>query len=231
MLGKILVVDDDIALTDTVVQILSRHGYAALVAHTAEDGLDLARQATVSLALLDIMIPVMGGYELCQQIRKQSKIPIIFLTALEDVENIVKGLDSGADDYLTKPFDAAVLIARIRAQLRRMQRLAEPSSPHLLTFGEGEIEVDLPAHQITVRGKSVELTPREFELFAVLVTNAGRVITKSELVQMAWGPRFNDAKENLKPYIHYLRKKIESDPNSPRWILTARGVGYRFANE
>ena len=231
MSGKILLVDDDIALTDNVVQILEREGFTALVAHTAEDGLEFALQAQPDLALLDIMIPVMGGFELCQQIRNQSHMPIIFLTAMEDVDSIVHGLDIGGDDYLTKPFDEPVLLARIRAQLRRIQRLDQPTAPDKLVFGDGEIMVDLPAHRVTVRGDSIDLTPREFELFAVLVTNAGRVVTKGELIQMAWGPKFNDAKENIKPYIHYLRKKIEADPAAPRWILTARGVGYRFANE
>ncbi len=231
MSGKILVVDDDVALTDNVVQILQREGYTFLVAHTAEDGLHLALQAQPDLALLDIMIPVMGGFELCRQIRHQSALPIIFLTAMEDVDSIVHGLDIGGDDYLTKPFDEPILIARIRAQLRRMQRLSQPTTPDTLTFGDGEIIVDMPSHRVTVRGELVDLTPREFELFSVLVTNAGRVVTKGELIQMAWGPKFNDAKENIKPYIHYLRRKIEADPAAPRWILTARGVGYRFANE
>lgn len=230
MLSKILVVDDDTSLTDTIVQLLEENGFEPLVAHTAEDGLSLALSAEPDLGLLDINIPVMGGLELCQRIRLTSSLPIIFLTALGETDQIVHGLGVGADDYLVKPYDPAVLLARIKAHLRRVQRVDKPI-PMRYDFGDGSLIVDMPARQVIVHGKEVEMTPREFDLLAVLVRNAGRVITTTELIQTAWGARFKDATDNIKPYIHYLRKKIEDDPASPRWIVTARGVGYRFVDE
>lgn len=226
----ILVVDDDTALVDTIAQLLEEEGFSVLVAHTAEDGLKLAFSAEPDLALLDIMIPVMGGLELCQLVRSRSAMPIIFLTAMGDIDSVVQGLSVGADDYLVKPYQAPELVARIQAHLRRIQR-TEPTNPRKLVFSNGTLIIDLPARQVIVNGVDVELTPREFDLFAVLVQNAGRVITTSELIQLAWGARFKDATDNIKPYIHYLRKKLEVDPASPRWIVTARGVGYRFVDE
>ena len=230
MLNKILIVDDDVSLTDTIVQFLEETGYQSLIAHTAEDGLQLALSAEPDLALLDIMIPSMGGLELCQHIRSQSSMPIIFLTALGDVESVVHGLGAGADDYLVKPYKAPELLARIRAHLRRIERV-HPRQSSKLTFGNGELIIDLPARRVTVRGENVEMTPREFDLLAVLARNEGRVITTNELIQTAWGAKFRDATDNIKPYIHYLRRKLEADPASPRWIVTARGVGYRFVDD
>lgn len=230
MLSKILVVDDDVSLTDTIVQLLEENGLDPLVAHTAEDGLSLAMSAKPDLALLDIMIPTMGGLELCQRIRVSSSMPIIFLTALGETEQIVHGLGVGADDYLVKPYEPAVLLARVKAHLRRTQRV-ETTLPTRYEFGHGDLVIDIPSRRVLVEGVDVEMTPREFDLLAVLVRNAGRVITTTELIQTAWGARFRDATDNIKPYIHYLRKKIEKDPASPRWILTARGVGYRFMDD
>jgi DNA-binding response OmpR family regulator len=229
MLGKILVVDDDVALAKTIETILIDAGFVAVLAHTAEDGLQLARSQKPDLALLDVMVPNMGGWEACQQLREFSDIPIIFLTALGDVENIVRGLEMGADDYLVKPFRQPEILARIKAHLRRAQ--PPEGVEERFTFGGGSLLVDLPAHNVKVDARNVELTPREFELLAVLVRNAGRVVTTADLVRQAWGLKDEDAQDNIKPYIHYLRRKIEADPASPRWIRTVRGVGYRFEEE
>ena len=228
--GKVLVVDDDVSLTETVVQLLEEDKHQVLVAHTAEDGLKLALSAEPHLVLLDIMIPTMGGLEACQRIRERSNVPIVFLTALGDVDSVVHGLSVGADDYLVKPYQPPVLLARVKAYLRRGQR-TEPASPNMLIFGDGDFRINLPSRQVKVYGREVDLTPREFDLLATLVQNAGRVITTNELIQTAWGPKFRDATDNIKPYIHYLRKKIEADPARPRWILTARGGGYRFNDQ
>lgn len=227
MLERILVVDDDVRLTTTIEAILKEAGYAPLVAHTAEDGLRLAINREPDLALLDVMMPNMGGWELCRRLRDFSDMPIVFLTALSDVQDIVRGLELGADDYLVKPFKRPELLARIKAHLRRMP---ENKVPAELLFGEGELVIDLMKRGVSVRGEVVELTPREFDLLATLARHAGRVLTKEELLRQAWGLEDKDAQDNLKPYIHYLRKKIEQDSTSPRWILTARGVGYRFAD-
>ncbi len=229
MTTKILVVDDDLPLAETIIQLLEDEAFRPIVAHTAEDGLKLAIAAEPDLVLLDIMIPDMGGLSVCQRIRERSDVPIIFLTALGDVDSVVHGLSVGADDYIIKPYQSEVLLARIKAQMRRKRDI--PHQPTRLIFGDGELLVDLPARYVEVNGKEIDLTPREFDLLAVLVENAGRVITTTELIQTAWGAKFRDATDNIKPYIHYLRRKLEADPATPRWILTARGVGYRFNNQ
>lgn len=229
MSAKILVVDDDVALTHALEQMLADAGYIPLLAHTAEDGVHLALLQHPDLVLLDIMVPSMGGWEACRRIREVSQVPIIFFTALGNVEDIVTGLEMGADDYLVKPLDPAEFLARVKAHLRRMQKDAKATQK--LVFGDGELTLDLAARIVTVGEREVELTPREFELFATLATNAGRVVTTADLVRQAWDMHDEAALDNIKPYIHYLRKKIEADPAAPRWIVTVRGVGYRFADE
>lgn len=229
MICKILVVDDDAALTKTIERILIDAGYSVILAHTAEDGVRQALTQRPDLVILDIMVPNMGGWEVCQRIREASDIPIIFLTALGNVENVVQGLEMGADDYMVKPFKHPEILARIRAHLRRRQPAAERQQKH--QFGEGALSIDLSSHVVRLEGREVELTPREFELLATLVDNAGRVVPTPDLVWKAWGLKDESALDNIKPYIHYLRKKIELDPASPRWIKTVRGVGYRFADE
>lgn len=227
--ARILIVDDDIALAKTIERILVDASYEVLLAHTAEDGLRIALSQQPALVLLDVLVPQMGGWEACRRLRALSDVPIVFLTALAEVEYIVQGLETGADDYLVKPFKHSELLARIKAHLRRMQAVSKPSQQYV--FGDGSLMIDLPAHLVRTNGREVELTPRESELLAALVGNAGRVVPTADLVRQAWGMKDRNAVENIKPYIHYLRKKIEVDPASPRWILTVRGVGYRFADE
>lgn len=224
----ILVVDDDTTLAQTIATLLEEAGYQTLVAYTAEDGLRLAlSQAEPDLFILDIMIPVMGGVPLCEQIRSHTDVPIVFLTALGDVASVVQGLEAGADDYLVKPCAEAELLARVKAHLRRIDRSRITDR---LIFGNGELVINLTSRRVQLSGHDIDLTPREYALLEVLARNAGRVITTSELIQTAWGSHFKDSTDNIKPYIHYLRKKIERDPASPNWILTARGVGYLFAD-
>ncbi len=225
MSARILVVDDDIPLTRTLQRVLAGDGYFSLTAHTAEDGLYLALSETPDLILLDVMIPNMGGWEVCRRVRIESEVPIIFLTALGDAENIVKGLELGGDDYIVKPFNPKVVLARIKAHLRRSNT---PEQTKTLRFDDGALVIDLQGYTVTKDGQLVDLTPREFQLLAVLARNAGRVLTTNELVQSAWGMDKSLSRDNIKPYIHYLRKKIERDPTSPDWIQTVRGIGYRF---
>lgn len=228
MTTRILVVEDDVMLAKTLTATLTEAGYAPLLAHTAEDGLLLAQSQGPRLALLDVMVPTMGGWELCRRIRNDSDLPIIFLTALGDVDNVVRGLEMGADDYLVKPVQEKELLARVRAHLRRT---AQSQAARTFWFGDGELRVDLDARTVVVRGEEIELTPREFDLLTVLAQHAGKVLPTSELIRRAWSIDDPNAIANIKPYIHYLRKKIEDDPADPRWILTARGVGYRLADE
>ena len=226
---KILVVDDDIPLTKTIMRILLSADYIPIVAYTAEDGVALAKEKNPSLALLDVMVPTMGGWEMCRQIRRFSDMPIIFLTAMGNVENVVQGLEVGADDYIVKPFDQTEMLARIMALIRRINPGKKDQAHY--SFSNGNLLIDIPGHEVITYGKPVELTKREFALLIVLAANEGKVMTNAELAQQAWQLTDSHALENVKPYIHYLRKKIEKDSAAPRWIQTVRGVGYRLVTK
>lgn len=224
MSTKILLVDDDVPLAHTLSSFLIDNGYTPLVAYTAEDGLLLTQTQSPQLAILDVMVPTMGGIDLCKRIRAFSDIPILFLTAMGQVEQVVQGLESGADDYIVKPFKSPELLARMKAHLRR----ANPAhSQSLMEFKQGQFTINMSARSVTVHGQNVDLTKREFDLLLALARNPGRVITTGELMRMAWGAEHYTS-DSVKPYIHYLRKKLEADPTSPKWIRTVRGIGYRF---
>ncbi|MCA9966275.1 MAG: response regulator transcription factor [Anaerolineales bacterium] len=225
-MATILLVDDDVMLTRVLFTILRGAGHTPLVANTAEDGLSMAMGEKPDLLLLDVMVPNMGGWAVCEQVRRFSQVPIIFLTALGNAENVVKGLELGGDDYIVKPFDEMVLLARVKAHLRRTETAVSRSD--VFVFSGGDLLVDLPGHLVEAYGATVDLTPREFELLAYLAQNAGRVVTAQDLVREAWGMEDEAAVDNLKPYIHYLRRKLEKDSTSPRWVTTVRGIGYRL---
>lgn len=228
MAEQILVVDDDETTLWLVTRVLEQAGFTVLSAHTPEEGLALAKERNPHLMLLDIMMPGMDGWEVGQQLREFSNMPLIFLTARASIHDVVRGLELGADDYIVKPFDSSVLIARVRAHLRRMQSNGQGEE---LIVDNGDIRINLIERSVEVRGKEVELTRKEFELLVTLVRNAGRVLTRSELAAQAWGPRYADAYESLKLYVHYLRRKIERNHNKPEYIATMRGVGYRFTTK
>ncbi len=225
---KILVVDDDENTLWLLSTLLQHHGFDVLKASTAADGLQTARDQKPDLVLLDVMMPEMDGWEVCRRLRETSAVPIVFLTAKSAVKDVVKGLEIGGDDYIVKPFDNQELLARIRTQLRR--GAADRTSDELV-FANGDLRINFLTREVVVYGNTIELTPKEFTLLSVLARNAGRVLTRSELITQTWGPEYGEANESLKLYIHYLRKKIERDPNKPDFILTSRGVGYRFANK
>lgn len=227
-MSTILVVEDDVPLSQTISQLLREANYWPMVTHTAEEGLEQAQEFEPDLILLDVMVPSMGGWALCRQLREFTAVPIIFLTALTDTQDIVQGLQLGADDYITKPFNNAEFLARIEAHIRRHQQ-NQPTAK--LAFGDGEIQINLDSRRVLIRDEPVQFTPREYSLFSVLVQNAGKVLTIEELLTEAWGEEYAQTRTNIKPYIHYLRKKVEEDPAAPRWIVTVRGVGYRFTNE
>lgn len=228
MPNKILVIDDDENTLWLIGTLLQHNDFEVLKTTSATEGLDLTRDQKPDLVLLDVMMPDMDGWEVCRRLRETSAVPIIFITAKSSVKDVVKGLEIGGDDYVVKPFDNHELLARIRTQLRRgtSERGADE-----LVFVDGDLKINFQTREVTVYGKVVELTPKEFTLLSVLARNAGRVLTRSELITQTWGPEYGEANESLKLYIHYLRKKIERDPNKPEFILTSRGVGYRFANK
>ncbi len=227
MAEKILIIDDEETTVKLLSILLEHKGFEVIKAYRAEDGLRKAYRNHPDLVLLDIMMPDVDGWEVCRRLRELSDMPILFLTARTDVKDIVKGLEMGADDYIVKPYDNDELVARIRAHLRRVPRNTISEE---LVFDGGRFRMNFLNREVVVDNEQRHLTPKEFSLLSVLARNAGRVVTRQELVSEAWGPEYGDAIDSLKLYIHYLRKKIEKDATRPEYILTSRGVGYRFAN-
>lgn len=227
MADKILIIDDDEHTVWVVSTLLKNKGFEVIETFAPEAGLKAAYHRHPDLILLDVMMPGMDGWEVCRRLREMSEVPIIFLTARTSIKEVVRGLELGADDYMIKPFDKNELVARVKAHLRRKpdQKMAEE-----MAFDNENLRINLSSREVSVRGSEVKLTPKEFDLLKTLARNAGRVLTRAELVSQAWGPEYTDSSGSLKLYIHYLRKKIELDPNNPRYILTLHGVGYRFAN-
>lgn len=225
MSEKILVIDDDKLTVEYVSGVLKRRGFEVFAAYCAQGGLRQAYSNQPDLVLLDVILPDKDGWEICRQLREMSDMPIIFLSALRDKVDIIKGLDIGADDYVTKPWDDDELVARIHARLRRSPRT---NLNEELTFNQGDFRINFMNREVWIRKSLKHLTPKEFNLLAVLVRNAGRVVTRTELVTEAWGEEYSDAIDSLKLYVHYLRQKIETNPQQPEYILTSRGVGYRF---
>lgn len=225
MPDTVLLVDDDEPTLRVLELLLSRRGFEVVKAQTAEEGLRKAYRFQPDIVLLDVNMPTMDGYEMCRRLRDMSDVPIIFLTAYHDTADIVQGLELGADDFVPKPWDADELVARIKAHLRRAPRSA---SNEELVFDDGDFRVNFLNREVYVRDQIRHLTPKEFNLLGILVRNAGRVVTRDDLVRQAWGEEYGDAIDSLKLYIHYLRQKLEIDPDHPAYIITSRGVGYRF---
>lgn len=227
MAEKILVIDDEEPTVQLIGMLLERRDFEVIKAYRAEEGLRKAYRYQPDLVLLDIMMPDMDGWEVCKRLREMSDVPIIFLTARGEVRDVVRGLEMGADDYVVKPYDNDELVARVKAHLRRSPR---PNMSEELVFDGGNFRINFMNREVHVRNEIKHLTPKEFNLLGVLVRNAGRVVTRTDLVTQAWGEEYGDAIDSLKLYIHYLRQKLERNPTQPDYILTSRGVGYRFAN-
>ncbi len=224
----ILLVDDDPQLLRLVRANLESVGYRILVAMDARSGLELIDAEMPDLIILDIMLPGIDGYELCQRIREFSATPIIMLTAkVEDVDK-VRGLKLGADDYLTKPFSVQELLARVEAVLRRAKSTEESKFPPVFTCDN--VRVDFAQRRVTVRDREVALTLTEYKLLCQLVSNAGRVMLHRELLTRVWGAEYHDELEYLRAYIRHLRQKIEEDPHHPKYILSKPGIGYIFVS-
>lgn len=225
----ILVIDDDHDLTAMLTAQLERRNYRVVVAANGREGLQKAYQARPDLILLDIMMPEMDGWEVCQRLRELSNVPIIMLTARNIKGDIVKGLESGADDYLTKPFSAAELEARIQAVLRRSDSGDGKTKSRSSFYSNGYLTIDFDRRTVKVRGEITELTPTEFKLLSCLVRNEGRVLPHRYLLTEVWGPEYADEVDYVKLYIRYLRLKLEEDPSEPVYIQTEWGIGYRFS--
>jgi two-component system KDP operon response regulator KdpE len=227
--ARVLVVDDDPEITRALRSILAGHGYEPVIALTGEEGLDLLGRRHPDLVLLDVSPPGVDGLEFARTVREDLglDLPIVVLSAHGEEEQKVKALDLGADDYLTKPFGVAELLARMRAALRRAGG-ARPSGEAVVQHGD--LRIDLERHAVSVAGTAVHLTPKEYEMLHYLVKNVGKLITHRALLRAVWGPEYEDARPYLHVFVGQLRRKLEPDPTHPRYILTEPGVGYRLAD-
>ncbi len=221
--ATILVVDDEPQIRRVMRTSLTSEGYAVLEARSGEEALETLRRERPDLVLLDINMPGISGLETCREIRSNSDVPIIMLTVRNTEKDKVRALDAGADDYVVKPFGAGELLARIRAALRRAGA-AEPMPP----FVSSELQIDFERRKVTVKGRPVRLTPKEFELLRYLVANLGKPVSHRRLLQAVWGPDYGEETEYLRVFINQLRKKIEPDSRRPRYIHTDPWIGYRF---
>ena len=226
MSKRILVVDDDALLRRSLAFNLERAGYTVSTAAAAEDALAVARLEPPDLVLLDIGLPGMDGLDALRNLRAQADVPVIFLTARRRQLDEVLGLELGADDYITKPFDIDVLLARIKVVLRRSVSPAPTTPPPPLVVGE--LVIDTAAHSVTLRERPVELAPREFDLLAALAQEAGRVLSVDELLARVWGAEYVGEPQVVYVHIRWLREKLEDDPQHPQRIITVRGVGYKL---
>jgi DNA-binding response OmpR family regulator len=227
MTAHILLVDDDDLLRRSLVFNLEKAGYRVSTAANAEDALALAQRDTPDLAVLDIGLPGMDGLEALQHLRAVAGVPVIFLTARRREFDQVLGLELGADDYVTKPFDFDVLAARVKAVLRRTQKSsAIPIEPTPLSVGD--LFIDPLAHVVILNGRPLDLPPREFNVLYALALEAGHVISTNDLIARVWGAEFDGEPQVVYVHIRWLREKLEEDPNQPRRIVTVRGVGYKL---
>lgn len=223
---KILVVDDEPLVRNTLDYWLKNEGYDVSLADSADDALRAARSQHPDLILLDIGLPDRNGFDVVRALKREMDLPIIFLTGRSHESDVVAGLELGAEDYIVKPFRIHELLARVRVVLRRASRSATPVEDEVLAVDE--VSLDPKRRVVIVRGARVELPPKEFELLRLLMANAGAVLTTNYLLDAVWGEDFAGAPQVLYVHIGWLREKIEVDPRRPRYIQTARGVGYKF---
>ncbi|MBU2608318.1 MAG: response regulator transcription factor [Chloroflexi bacterium] len=224
---RVLVVDDDPAISRLLSTNLKARGYEVITAMDGAEALEALDSEIVDLVILDIMMPKVDGVEVCRRIREWSRVPIIMLSAMGDEKGKVNCLELGADDYLTKPFGMAELIARLNTALRHAD--TSNVAPMPATFNSGELEINFPGRRVTVNGTEVKLTPTEYSLLQHMVANVDKVLTHSMLLQKVWGEEYYSEKEYLRVFIGRLRKKIEANPENPKYIVTVPGVGYHFA--
>ena len=221
---RVLIVDDEPRYVRLIAVNLEASGYETLAARDGQSAIDLAAAQRPDLVLLDIGLPVLDGFEACRRIREFSAAPIIMLTAKAGEADKVKGLDAGADDYLTKPFGPAELLARIRAVMRRA-RFPEGAQP-APTFVAGDLTVDFAQHRVAIGARELALSPTEYKLLAELAKNAGRVVPTEALLHRIWGPEYGEETQHVRLYISRVRQKVEADPEHPQWVVTRPGVGY-----
>jgi len=224
----ILVVDDEARMRRFIRMNLELEGYQVIEAENGIQALDQIRKYTPDLVIMDVMMPEMDGFETLGMLREISTVPVVLLTVRSEEEDITRGLNLGADDYITKPFSPRELNSRVAAVLRRASWPSPP--PRTVLKIDDHLSVDFNRHQVIVDGERIDLRPTEYRLLYVLLQNAGWVVPHETLLAKVWGYEYRDETHYLRLYINYLRKKIEEDPANPKYILTERGVGYRFAD-
>jgi len=224
-LSRILIVEDEVSFSDPLSYLLRKEGYDVVVAETGPDGLAEFDKHGADLVLLDLMLPGLSGIDVCRTLRLRSSVPVIMLTAKDSEIDKVVGLEIGADDYVTKPYSSRELLARVKAVLRR---LAEPEELLPSTIEAGPVRMDVERHTVTVNGKSTAFPLKEFELLEMLLRNAGRVLTRMQLIDRVWGSDYVGDTKTLDVHIKRLRAKIEPEPARPVHIVTVRGLGYKF---
>jgi two-component system response regulator RegX3 len=222
---KVLVVEDEESFSDALSYMLRREGYEVEIAETGPDALTAFDRTGADLVLLDLMLPGLSGTEVCRELRNRSKVPIIMVTARDTEVDKVVGLELGADDYVTKPFSSRELIARVRAVLRRG---GEPEELITDTVEAGPVRMDVERHVVSVDGRHVNMPLKEFDLLELLLRNAGRVLTRGQLIDRVWGSDYVGDTKTLDVHVKRLRAKIEPDPGNPKHLVTVRGLGYKF---
>jgi two-component system response regulator VicR len=228
MSTRILLADDDEMIVDVLQHQLRKEGFEVLVAYDGETALELARTQNPDLVLLDVMMPRLQGFEVCREIRRESAVPILMLTARGDEMDRIIGLDMGADDYVVKPFSFRELMARIRANLRRVELSSTGIKSGRDVVKIGAVTIDSKRHTVSRNGEPVNLSQREYDLLLALLSAQGAVMSRSQLLDQVWGEQWVGDPRTLDVHIRWLREKIEVDPAQPRLVLTVRGVGYRL---
>ena len=224
---RILMIEDEASFSDAVSFMLEKEGFSVRVETTGTSGLAAFERDGADLILLDLMLPGMSGTDVCKAIRAKSSVPVIMLTAKDSEIDKVLGLEIGADDYVTKPFSMRELIARVRAVLRRRTDM-EPVAAASSSLHAGPVEIDVDRHTVRVNGAEVPMPLKEFDLLEFLVRNAGRVLTRAQLIDRVWGSDYFGDTKTLDVHVKRLRTKIEPDPARPKYLLTVRGLGYKF---
>lgn len=222
---KILVVEDEESFREALEFMLRKEGYEVLLADDGEVAVELFERKGADLILLDLMLPGLSGVDVCRKIRTSSQVPIIMVTAKDSEVDKVVGLEIGADDYVTKPFSSRELLARIKAVLRRTSEVGLDDSQ---AFESGPVRIDVDRHLVSVNGNPVSLPLKEFELLKLLISNAGRVLTRTQLIDRVWGSDYVGDTKTLDVHVKRLRSKIEPDPANPKFLVTVRGLGYKY---
>jgi two-component system, OmpR family, response regulator RegX3 len=223
---RILIVEDEESLSDSVRYNLEREGYSVAVARDGRGALEAFRSQNPALVILDLMLPEVSGLDVCRAIRAESDVPIIMVTAKDSEADKVTGLELGADDYVTKPFSVRELVSRVRANLRRTAMRAVATLDD--TLKGGPVQMDVARHEVRVQGEAVAFPPKEFELLETFLRRKGRLLTRDFLIEEVWGPDYFGDTKTLDVHVKRLRRKIEHDPHRPAHLLTVRGLGYKF---